>query len=149
MQLQRNAVLAQKMYQPTSHRYLLRRLVKCGECGLAMIGCRQRSVCKRYEYLYYECKGHAPLTCGRLHPCPSRRVRADRLDTVVWHALSQLLQRPAVIPRLHQTWVQAKQQHGSALAAQHAQLLQRRQRLERQSHRLLDAYQAEIISLSA
>jgi site-specific DNA recombinase len=148
MQLQRNAALAQKMYQPTSHRYLLRRLVKCGECGLGMICCRQRSVCKRYEYLYYECKGHAPLTCGRLHPCPSRRVRADRLDAVVWQALSQLLRTPAVIPHLYQTWARAEQQHCSTLAAQQAQLSQRRQRLERQNQRLLDAYQAEVINLN-
>jgi site-specific DNA recombinase len=148
VQLQRHALLAKKMYQPTSCRYLLRRLVKCGDCGLSLIGTRQRSVCKKYEYLYYECKGHAPLSCGRPHTCPSRRVRADRLDAVVWQALCQLLQRPTVIPRLCQTWAQAKQQHGSALAAQRAQLSQRRQRLERQSQRLLDASQAEIISLS-
>jgi site-specific DNA recombinase len=149
VQLRRNAILAKKMYQPTSCRYLLRRLVKCGECGLSLMGTRQRSVCKKYEYLYYECKGHAPLSCGRQHTCPSRRVRADRLDAVVWHALCQLLRRPTVIPRLHQTWAQAKQQHSSALTAQHAQLSQRRQRIERQSQRLLDAYQTEMIRLSA
>jgi site-specific DNA recombinase len=146
--LQRNAELAKQMYQPTSCRYVLRRLVKCGECGLSLMGTRQRSVCKKYEYLYYECKGHVPLTCGRPHTCPSRRVRADRLDAVVWQALRQLLQRPTVIPRLHQTWARAKQQHDSALAAQRAHLSQRRQCLERQDQRLLDAYQAEIISLS-
>jgi hypothetical protein len=53
-----------------------------------------------------------------------------------------------MIPRLHQTWAQAEQQHGAALAAQQTHLLQRRQRLERPSQRLLDAYQTEIISLS-
>jgi site-specific DNA recombinase len=89
------------------------------------------------------------VTCGRLHPCPSRRVRADRLDAVVWHALSHLLQTPTLIPHLHQSWAQAQQQHDSGLAAQQAQLLQRQQRLERPSQRLLDAYQAEIISLCA
>lgn len=136
------------MYQPSSRRYLLRRLVKCGECGLGM-GC-SRDVSaghKRYEYLYYHCKGHAPLTCGRVDKCPSRRVRADRLDTVVWDALCHLLRTPTLIPALHQTWAQAKQQNLSALAAQQGQLLQRRQRRQRQSQRLLDAYQAEIISL--
>jgi hypothetical protein len=75
-------------------------------------------------------------------------VRADRLDAVVWQALSHLWQTPSVIPRLHQTWAQAEPQHGAALAAQHTQLLQRRQCLERQSQRLLDAYQTEVISLS-
>ena len=146
VQLQRNAELARKTYQPASRRYLLRRLVKCGECGLAMTCTRQLSACKKYEYLYYECRGHAPLTCGRVQKCPSRRVRADRLDTIVWDALSQLLQTPAVIPHLHHTWAHAKQHH-AALAAQQTQLLQRQQRLARQSQRLLDAYQAEIISL--
>jgi hypothetical protein len=53
----------------------------------------------------------------------------------VWDALCHLLRTPALIPHLHQAWAQAKQQHISALAAQQAQLLQRRQRLERQSQR--------------
>jgi site-specific DNA recombinase len=74
-------------------------------------------------------------------------VRADRLDTLVWHALEPLLHQPSVIPHLHQTWAEAKQPTLSGLEAQQAQLLQRRQRLERQDQRLLDAYQAEIINL--
>src|SRR5215470_14506845 len=51
------------------------------------------------------------------------------------------------LPQLHQTWATAKQQTVSGLEAQQAQLLQRRQRIERQDQRLLDAYQAEIITL--
>jgi hypothetical protein len=74
-------------------------------------------------------------------------VRADRLEAVVWQALSRLLQTPTVIPRLHQTGVQAAPQHGSALPAQHTHLLPRQQRLERPRQRLLDAYQTEIMSL--
>jgi hypothetical protein len=90
VQLRRNAELARKTYQPTSRRSMLRRLVTCGECGLGMVCHRQQSVCKRYAYLDDACRGHAPLTCGRLHACPSRRVRADRLDALVWPALRQL-----------------------------------------------------------
>lgn len=148
LQLQRNAETARKMYQPTSRRYLLRTLVKCGECGLGMVASHQRSACKKYEYLYYECKGHTPLTCGRVTKCPSRRVRADRLDAVVWESLNELLRTPTLLPQLHHTWVQAKQQTLTALTAQHTQVLQRKQRVERQVQRLVDAYQAEIITLS-
>ena len=147
LQLQRNAAIARKMYQPTSRRYLLRTLVKCGECGLGMVCIRQRSGRKTYEYLYYACKGHSPLSVGRTTKCHAKLVRADRLDTLVWHALEQLLHQPSVIPQLHQTWAEAKQHNLSGLEAQQAQLLQRRQRLERQEQRLLDAYQAEIINL--
>jgi hypothetical protein len=52
-QLQRNAAAARKLYQPSSHRYLLRTLVKWGDCGLAMNCSRHTSVSKRTEYLYY------------------------------------------------------------------------------------------------
>ena len=147
VQLQRNAEVAQRTYQPSSRRYLLRRLVRCGDCGLGMRGSRRLRRGKQDEYLYYDCKGHSPLTCGRVERCPSRSIRAERLDTVVWQELCHLLQHPEMIPRLHQTWAEAKEHNLSALAAQQEQLRQRQQRLERQSQRLLDAYQAEVMSL--
>ena len=148
-QLQRNAELSFRQYQPTSGRYLLRRLVSCGECELSLNGSRQRARYQHttYEYLYYGCSGANPLTRGRVKPCPSRRVRAERLDAVVWHALTELLQHPDVIPRLHQSWAEAHDQQASSLQAQQESLQRRQQRLERQSQRLVDAYQHDIISL--
>ncbi len=148
LQLQRNAEAARKQYQPSSARYLLRTLVKCGECNLAMFAFRQPSKCKKYEYFYYQCSGRQLLTRGRTTKCEARTVRADRLDSIVWQSLSELLHNPEVIPQLHQTWADAKQQNISSLAAQQSQLLQRRQRIERQDQRLLDAYQAEAINLA-
>ena len=112
-----------------------------------MVCIRQRSGSKKYEYLYYACKGYSPLSVGRTIKCHAKLVRADQLDTLVWHALEQLLHQPSVIPQLHQTWAEAKQHTLSGLEAHQAQLLQRRQRLERQDQRLLDAYQAEILNL--
>jgi site-specific DNA recombinase len=147
LQLQRNAASARKMYRPTAHRYLLRTLVQCGECGLRMVCIRQRSSHKKYEYFYYACKGYSPLSVGRTTKCHAKLVRADRLDALVWDALEHVLHQPSVIPQLHQTWAEAKQDSLSGLEAQQAQLLQRQQRLERQKQRLLDAYQAEIITL--
>ena len=144
---QRNAATARKMYPPASRRSLLRTLVKCGECGLGMVCIRHLSVCKKYEYLYYECKGHSPLSGGRTAKCPAKLVRADRLDAVVWAALCQGLHNPHLIPHLHQTWADAKHHPLAGREAQQAQLVQRRQRLERQDQRLRDAYQAEILHL--
>ena len=149
LQLQRNAEVARKMYQPASRRYLLRSLVKCGTCGLGMRAAHQQSGRKQaYAYLYYDCQGHSPLTCGRVTKCASRRVRAEQLDMIVWRSLSELLQTPTLLPQLHQTWAQSKQHDLTALTTQQTQVLQRRQRLERQSQRLLDAYQTEIITIS-
>ena len=60
-----------------------------------MVGIRHLSPCKKYDYLYYECAGHAPLTVGRPTKCPAKLVRAERLDAVVWQALEQVLQNPS------------------------------------------------------
>jgi hypothetical protein len=143
-QLQHNAALALRHYQPTSERYLLRRLVTCGECGVRLNGSRQQSTYPHTTYasLYYACSGANPLTRGRVQPCPSRR-----LDAVVGHALTELLRHPDVIPRLHQSWAEAHDQQASSLQAQHESLRTRQQRLERQSQRLVDASQNDIISL--
>jgi hypothetical protein len=115
---------------------------------LGMNAAHRRSVCQKYEYLYDDCQGRVPLTCGRVTKCASRRVRADRLAAVVWNSLSELLHNPTVLPYLHQTWTQTKPQDLTALTAQQTQLQPRRQRLERQSQRLLDAHQTEILPLS-
>src|SRR5215471_1259335 len=96
-QLKRNQDKARRAYQPTSQRYLLRTLVRCGQCQLHMQAGHQWSVCKRYEYLYYCCAGKDPLTVGRMERCASRRVRADRLDALVWTLVRELLQDPQVI----------------------------------------------------
>jgi Recombinase/Recombinase zinc beta ribbon domain len=147
-QLQRHAATAHTRYQPASGRYVLRTLVTCGECGLSMVGIRRRGACHTYHDVYDQCSGHSARTVGRTTRCTAKLVRAERLDAIVWQALVQLLQTPSMIPHLHQTWATAQQQHLSGLEAQHAQLSQRQQRLERQDQRLLDADQTEVITLS-
>jgi hypothetical protein len=49
-QLKQNQARARRAYQPTSQRYLLRTLVRCGQCQVHMQAGHQLSVCKRDEY---------------------------------------------------------------------------------------------------
>jgi site-specific DNA recombinase len=93
-QLKQNQGKARRASQPTSQRYLLRTLVRCGQCQVHMQAARQLSVCKRDASLYDGCAGKDPLTVGRVERCASRRVRADRLDTLVWPLVRALLQEP-------------------------------------------------------
>jgi len=139
---------APKTYQPASGRYLLRTLVNCGVCGRSMVGIRRRGASKTSQSVYDQGSGHSALTVGRTTRWTAKRIRAERLDATVWQALVQLLQTPSMIPHLHQTWATAQQQQFSGLEAQQAPLVQRQQRLERQDHRWLDAYQTEVITLS-
>jgi len=146
-QLKHNQAKARRAYQPTSQRYLLRTLVRCGQCQLHMQAARQLSVCKRYEYLYYCCAGKDPVTVGRVERCPSRRVRADRLDVLVWTLVRELLQDPQVILQAYALWQHVQQgQHGQ-FQEQLDRINVQRQHLERQLQRLIDAYQQEIITL--
>ena len=92
--LQHHQAKARRAYQPPSPRYLLRTLVRCGPCPLHRQAARQLSVCKRSEYLYDCCAGKDPVTVGRGERCTSRRVRADRLDALVWTLVGELLQDP-------------------------------------------------------
>jgi hypothetical protein len=57
---QRNAALAHTMDQPTSRRYVLLRLVKCGPCGLGLNGNRPQSVCKNPRSSTRQAKGPLP-----------------------------------------------------------------------------------------
>src|SRR5215510_878021 len=63
------------------------------------------------------------------------------------HLVCATTDTASMIPLLHQNWAQSKHHDLTALSAQQTQLGQRRQRLERQTQRLLDAYQTEVITL--
>jgi site-specific DNA recombinase len=146
-QLQQNQAKARRTYQPMSQRYLLRTLVRCGQCQLHMQAGHQLSVCKRYEYLYYCCAGKDPVTVGRVERCTSRRVRADRLDALVWSLIRELLQDPQVILQEYALWQHVPQGQQGQFQEQLDRIDTQRQHLERQLQRLIDAYQQEIITL--
>jgi site-specific DNA recombinase len=146
-QLQRNRAQARRAYQPTSQRYLLRTLVRCGHCQLHMQATQQRSVCKRYTYLYSQCAGKDPVTAGRVQRCPARLVRADRLDALVWTLVRELLQQPQAILQEYALWQQVQQGQQGQFQDQLERVDTQRHNLERQLQRLIDAYQQDVLTL--
>jgi site-specific DNA recombinase len=66
--------------------YLLRGLIRCSVCGMAM------SPEVTGEYAYYRC-------CSRVSrgACGGKPVNAERCDTAVWAAVVKLLRDPAII----------------------------------------------------
>jgi site-specific DNA recombinase len=131
--------------------YLLRGLVRCGACHLRMDGALQRSQPNpegtRYEYAYYVCKGACPVTAGRPERCRARRVRADRLDAVVWAQVRDLLLTPdRLVAQFARVRDGASVEDG-VLEQQLARLQQLAARHRRQQERRVDAYQQGVISL--
>lgn len=62
------------------HEYLLRGLIKCADCGYAMIGSRKLN--KGVEYFYYTCSSQTEK-----RKCNNGTVRADVLDNAVWNTI--------------------------------------------------------------
>lgn len=123
----------------TKHPYLLRRLVRCGECGYKMCGVSEG------KYAYYKCrKGRDLVETHRETKCTSRSVRQEHLDEVVWQKITKLLKEPELIIE------QYKRQKDIILSCgiqkQCQKLEQQIKRYEKQIQRLIDAYQMEIIT---
>jgi site-specific DNA recombinase len=125
----------------TRGEYLLRRLLSCGRCGLAL------NVWNNGRYAYYRCKGNDVLTMRRRRePCRSRQLATARLDKLVWDDLRALLSEPTVLEealrRAREGWLS-----GDERTARCRDVRQRRTQVQRQIQRLVDAYEAEVLTL--
>src|SRR5438270_1915449 len=125
----------------TQGEYLLRRLLSCGRCGLA------HGVWNNGRYAYYRCKGMDVLVMrGRRKPGRARQIPTDRLDPLVWADVCAVLSEPTVLQdALHRA--HAGNLSGDERAAQLRDLHRRMVQLERQIQRLVDAYEAEALTL--
>ena len=60
--------------------YLLRGLIKCGECGLTYVGDGARS----RQYSYYRCNGTRNTNKTLDKPCQATSLRAEMVEKIVW-----------------------------------------------------------------
>src|SRR3954449_13422770 len=81
-QLARNSALSFR--NNTRNEYLLRRLLTCRACGLAMCGVTTSGARGRRRHRYYMCHGKDTLARDRARPRPRPRPRADELEAAVW-----------------------------------------------------------------
>jgi len=83
---------------------------------------------------------------GRREPCRARQIPPDRLDARVWADLCAMLSEPTVLQNALRR-AQAGSLSGDERAAQLRDLRRRMVQLERQIQRLVDAYEAEALTL--
>jgi Site-specific recombinases, DNA invertase Pin homologs len=124
----------------TQHQYLLRGLIRCGECGYKMSGLFTG------KYAYYKCrKGRDLVETHRETKCKSRAARQGLLDEIVWQKITEILENPELIIE------QYKRQKDIALSCgiqKHCKKLEQQiQHYDKQIQRLIDVYQMEIITL--
>jgi site-specific DNA recombinase len=144
--LARNAAMSYRRNK--KHDYLLRCLLKCGTCGLGIHGCYFPGQGGRPGRRYYRCAGTDPLTTGRDTKCPRARIEADALETVVWDHVVGLLSDPAQLLGQFERFATGSTAAASREEEPMRHLKTRLDRLDRADRRLLEAYQAEVISLN-
>jgi site-specific DNA recombinase len=143
-QLADNARLSFRNNQ--KHNHLLRCLLTCGACGLAMHGVARRTATGLIRSTY-RCAGKDRVMTAREIACPRAQVDGDQLEAAVWAHVRGLLADPERLLAQFEHFVAgAGPQTQHALAAEQ-QVRARLDRLARADQRLVDAYQAEAISL--
>jgi site-specific DNA recombinase len=128
------------------HPYLLRGLLVCSACGRMMWG-RCIDVGKPYERRYYGCNGRDPLAPRYADPCPSRQVRADDVEHVVWEDLARWLQEPEQLATQLEAQRDKIRTVLEAYAAEQRRFAREMRSLTQSIERLVDGYQAGAISL--
>ena len=131
----------------TRNDYLLRCLLTCRTCGLAMFGVTRHDGGKRREYRYYTCHGKDTVARDRDCRCTQSQAKVDELDAAVWGHVKALLEDPATLAaRFEELARVPAEKDGERASAQRWET--QLQRLTREEQRLVDAYQAEAIDLA-
>jgi site-specific DNA recombinase len=144
-QLSRNAALSYR--NNARHTYLLRCLLTCRSCGLRMFGVTLRAEGDLPPWRYYKCSGKDCTCSARERRCTQRMAEAGTLEAAVWGHIKGLLRDPeALLARFHDMARLAAE--GEVDQREEARKFEAQlKRLEREEGRLIDAYQAEVISL--
>ena len=128
-------------------RWLLRRLVVCGHCGVKT-HCQGTVGRGGRELRYYVCNRRRPLEAGGPErACPQPSTRAEGLDALVWEQLSQALLRPELLLK-GEAILKARgpQPDDDLLTIQLERLDRRLQQVEGERRRVVDLYQMEAIA---
>jgi site-specific DNA recombinase len=125
--------------------FLLRRLARCGRCGVKL-ACH-RAQREHGLARYYLCPHHDPVRAGgEDRRCTERRIRADELDAFVFDQVQALLARPELLAAGEAAVAaQAPVPDDELLSTQLARLNRRAQAAQAERRRLADLYQAGVI----
>jgi len=129
-------------------RWLLRRLVVCGHCGVKTYCQGTRSGSGR-ELRYYVCNRRRSREAGGPdRACPQPSTRAEELDSLVWEQLRRALLEPdALLKGQAALGARTGQPDDELLSAQLKRLHRRLQQTDAERRRVVDLYQMQAILL--
>jgi site-specific DNA recombinase len=118
--------------------WLLRRLLRCGECGLKCSCVADRRRPHMPPAYYYRCG--PPRVPGQPR-CRPNHVRAQPLDALVWEEVRNHLLHPELLIRAQTTALESTSPDASFLSRQIDSAKKRHVQVNAERRRLLDAYQ--------
>ena len=129
-------------------RWLLRRLVVCGYCGVKTY-CQGSKARTGRELRYYVCNRRRSLEAGGPdRACPQPSTRAEELDSLVWEQLRRALLQPDVLLKGQAVLgMRTGQPDDELLSAQLKRLDRRLQQTDAERRRVVDLYQMQAIEL--
>lgn len=123
---------------------LLHGLVACQNCGYSYYRTSTRT--RKRKLYYYRCLGSDDYRYEHGRVCTNAPVRQDYLDELVWNQVMALLADPKII-RVELERRLQELRTTSPITTQKLQLERELQRTERAVHRLVQAYQEELVEL--
>jgi site-specific DNA recombinase len=129
--------------------WLVRHVLKCGHCGVAVSCHRMRGGNGVYNRYYY-CHNHDPVRArGEHRRCPERNIRADALDTFVFEQLRAALQHPdLLLAGEHAVTARIPEADDELLRVQLKRLERKVEAASSERRRLVDLYQSGLLELA-
>jgi len=144
-QMARNAALSFR--NNTRNNYLLRCLLTCRTCGLAMYGVTTYGGGGPGVHRYYKCHGKDTVARDRECRCTQTPAKVDELDAAVWGHVKKLLKDPNTLAAQFTELARQADACDADDRAEGQRWETQLRRLDREEQRLLDAYQAGAIDL--
>jgi len=124
---------------------LLQGMLVCEQCGYALY--RSSTQTTKHKLNYYRCIGSDGYRRLRGPVCTNRPIRQDYLDQLLWNEVTGLLENPELV----QAEIDRRQEaarNADPLRKREEELHREQVRLEKNSERLLTAYQEGLVTLS-
>ena len=124
---------------------LLQGMLVCEQCGYALY--RSSTQTTKHKLNYYRCIGSDSYRRLRGPVCTKRPIRQDYLDQLVWNEVTGLLENPELV-QAEIDRRRAAARNADPLRKREEELRREQVRLEKNSERLLTAYQEGLVTLS-
>lgn len=123
----------------TKNKYLLRGLVRCGECGSLFFG----TPC--HDKTYYRCSNRYK-TFPFPRTCNASMIKASKLDSLVWQTVSETLRNPdLILEEIRKSQEEAKNRNSAVEML--SRLNADAERLENRKQKVIRAYSEDLLNM--